>query len=101
MEHDDFTLKNPNRLRSVLRSFIGNMPHFHDPSGDGYGLVAEVIAEVDGFNPMVAAALARSFALWKKFEAMHADKMKATLQGLSEKKLSNNTAEVVSRCLAA
>eukprot|EP00756_Hemistasia_phaeocysticola_P039512 Hpha_TRINITY_DN16820_c3_g1::TRINITY_DN16820_c3_g1_i1::g.151429::m.151429/K01256/pepN; aminopeptidase N len=101
MQHKDFTLKNPNRLRSVLSAFGTNMPHFHDPSGHGYAVLSEAITEVDGFNPMVAAALARNFALWKKFEPKHAELMQDTLRGLSEKPLSTNTAEVVSRCLAA
>ncbi len=37
MRHPAFTLKNPNRVRSLIGAFAhGNPARFHDPSGGGY-----------------------------------------------------------------
>ena len=42
MEHPEFTLKNPNRLRSVVSVFIGS-PQFHLADGSGYDFALEMI----------------------------------------------------------
>eukprot|EP00913_Durusdinium_trenchii_P002013 g1860.t1 len=57
MEHPEFSLKNPNRLRSVVSVFISS-PQFHLPDGSGYDFALEMIPKVDALNPQVAARMA-------------------------------------------
>ena len=45
-----FSLKNPNRLRSVVSVFIMS-PQFHLPDGSGYDFALEMIPKVDALNP--------------------------------------------------
>jgi aminopeptidase N len=56
--HPLFSLKNPNRARSVLGAFGQQNPRvFHQASGKGYQLLAEQIALIDKMNPQVASRL--------------------------------------------
>jgi aminopeptidase N len=56
--HPLFSLKNPNRARSVLGAFGQQNPRvFHQESGEGYQLLAEQIALIDKMNPQVASRL--------------------------------------------
>ena len=78
--HPDFSLKNPNRLRSLIGSFAGNQIAFHQASGAGYRLVADVIIEVDAINPQVAARLVPPLGRWRRFVAPYGDLMRGELE---------------------
>merc|ERR1712151_810566 len=67
MEHPDFTLKNPNRLRSVASVFLVT-PQFHNPDGSGYDFAVELITEVDKLNPQVSSRLASAFTIWRRLD---------------------------------
>jgi Domain of unknown function (DUF3458_C) ARM repeats len=54
----DFIISNPNRARSLISAFAGNMVHFHSKKGDGYAFIGDCIIELDALNPQVAARLA-------------------------------------------
>merc|ERR1719343_1624724 len=69
MEHPDFTLKNPNRLRSVVSVFANNVTGFHKADGSGYEFMTQMVLEVDKLNPQVASRLALSFSTWAKLDA--------------------------------
>merc|ERR1719499_2794598 len=85
MQHPDFTLKNPNRLRSVISIFAGNVSGFHKADGSGYEFLANTILEVDKLNPQVASRLAKTFFSWPKLDEPRQKLMKAQLAMLSEK----------------
>ncbi len=53
MQHEDFTLKNPNRLRSVVSSFASCQNKFHAIDGSGYKFIGDMVLEVDQLNPQV------------------------------------------------
>lgn len=54
--HPSFTLKNPNRLRSLVNVFsLLNQVRFHQADGKGYEFLADKIIEVDKINPQNAA----------------------------------------------
>lgn len=53
MQHKDFTLKNPNRLRSVVSSFASCQNKFHAEDGSGYEFMGDMVLEVDQLNPQV------------------------------------------------
>mmetsp|Transcript_39261 Transcript_39261/g.39971 ORF Transcript_39261/g.39971 Transcript_39261/m.39971 type:complete len:613 (+) Transcript_39261:3-1841(+) len=100
VKHPDFKLSNPNRARSVLSIFAGNLPHFHSSTGEGYQFLADKVIELDALNPQVAARLASALSQWKRFDTTRQDLMKSSLQRIaSTPSLSKDTAEVVGRCL--
>ena len=53
MQHEKFTLKNPNRLRSVVSSFASCQNKFHAKDGSGYKFMGDMVLEVDQLNPQV------------------------------------------------
>jgi len=102
MEHPAFTLKNPNRARSVVSTFChANQVRFHAADGSGYAFAADQIIALDPLNPQVAARLARSFDRWKKFDTARRVHAQAALERIrTTTNLSKDTFEVVIRALA-
>ncbi len=102
MTHPAFTLKNPNRARSLIFAFCnGNPSQFHAADGSGYAFWAEQVIALDALNPQVASRLARSMDRWRRYAPALQVHMKAALQqvaGLG--KLSNDVREVVGKALA-
>ena len=49
--HPDFTMSNPNRLRSLVGAFSVNQRAFHDPSGRGYRFLAPVESGPEPVEP--------------------------------------------------
>ncbi|QIQ87643.1 aminopeptidase N [Erythrobacter sp.] len=98
--HPDFTLKNPNRLRSLYMAFAGNPQGFHDASGEGYRMIADVIIEVDRINPQTAARFVSPLGRWRRIEPGRAALMKGELERiLAAGNLSRDTYEQVTRSL--
>jgi aminopeptidase N len=78
--HPDFSLKNPNRLRSLVGSFAANQVAFHQSSGAGYRLLTDLIIEVDAINPQVAARLVPPLGRWRRFVAPYGELMRGELE---------------------
>ncbi len=102
MKHPDFSLKNPNRARSVIFSYCsGNPGGFHRADAAGYLYWAEQVLALDAINPQVAARLARAMDRWKKLAQPYQNAAKEAVQRVAAKgDLSNDVREVVSRALA-
>jgi aminopeptidase N len=102
MAHPAFTLRNPNRARSVLFMFcISNPIGLHAEDGSGYRLWADQVLALDAINPEIAARLARAFDHWSRFIPSVKEQMQIQLQRVaSHKGLSRNTLEIVSKALA-
>ncbi|MEQ5788251.1 aminopeptidase N [Erythrobacter sp. NFXS35] len=99
-QHPDFTLRNPNRVRSLHMAFAGNPQGFHDASGEGYRMVADVILALDPINPQTAARFVPSLGRWRRIEPGRAALMKAELERIAAAgNLSRDTFEQVSRSL--
>ncbi len=79
-DHEAYTLKNPNRARSLLGALIGNSSAFHQADGAGYRFVADRIIELDAINPQVAARLGNVFVHWKRFIPAQGDLMKVQVE---------------------
>eukprot|EP00746_Dinoflagellata_sp_MGD_P140116 gnl/MRDRNA2_/MRDRNA2_73414_c0_seq1.p1 gnl/MRDRNA2_/MRDRNA2_73414_c0~~gnl/MRDRNA2_/MRDRNA2_73414_c0_seq1.p1 ORF type:complete len:788 (-),score=123.31 gnl/MRDRNA2_/MRDRNA2_73414_c0_seq1:480-2756(-) len=95
MEHPEFTLKNPDRMQSVVGLFI-NSWQFHQADGLGYKFLAERVAEVDKFNPVMSAQLVRAFAPWvKRLDIARQKLIKAQLVRLQDQVRSKNVLELV------
>ena len=101
MTHPAFTLKNPNRARSLIFSFCnGNPSQFHAAGGSGYGFWAEQVIALNKLNPQVAARLVRTLDHWKKYQPALKEQMQAALQKVAAAKgLSKDVQEVVGRTL--
>ena len=99
-DHADFTLKNPNRVRSLYMAFAYNPQAYHAPSGEGYRLIADVILALDPINPQTASRFVPSLGRWRRIEPGRSALMKAELERIAEApELSRDTYEQVSRSL--
>jgi len=101
MTHPAFTLKNPNRARSLVFSFCnGNPSQFHAADGSGYAFWTEQVIALNKLNPQVAARLVRTLDHWKKYQPALKQQMQAALQKVAAVKgLSKDVQEVVCRTL--
>jgi aminopeptidase N len=101
MRHPDFTTGNPNRLRALISAFAdGNFTRFHDTAGDGYRLLADIVAHLDATNPQVGARMLGPLRQWRRFAEPQRGLMKTVLEDLNGRVKSRDIFEVVSRSLA-
>ncbi|MCA0903546.1 aminopeptidase N [Qipengyuania aquimaris] len=100
-DHPDFTLRNPNRVRSLYMAFAGNPQGFHAASGEGYKMIGDLILELDPINAQTAARFVPPLGRWRKVEPQRAALMREQLERIAKaEKLSRDTYEQVSRSLA-
>jgi aminopeptidase N len=102
MGHPAFSMRNPNKVRSLIGAFVsGNPVRFHDPSGAGYAFLADRVLELDRLNPQVAARLLRAVARWRRYDSARQDLMKAQLERvLAAPEVSKDVYEIASKSLA-
>ncbi|MEH6436501.1 aminopeptidase N [Massilia sp. DD77] len=102
MRHPAFTLRNPNRARSLVAAFCASNPvQFHAPDGSGYQFWAEQVIALDALNPQVASRLARAMDRWRRYAPELQAQMQSALQQVAgQPELSNDVREVVSKALA-
>jgi len=100
--HEDFSIKNPNKVRSLIYMFaLQNPVNFHQKNGDGYEFIADQIILLDTINHQIAARLSSCFNPWKKYDDERKSLMQKALERiLSVQTLSKNVYEIVSRALA-
>ena len=99
-DHEAYTLKNPNRARSLLGALIGNSSAFHRADGEGYRFVADRIKELDAINPQVAARLGNVFIHWKRLIPEQSSLMKAQVERMvNGGQLSNDLHELLTTSL--
>ncbi len=103
LEHPDFHLTNPNRVRALVGAFCqGNPVRFHAVDGGGYRFLAERILELDPLNPQMAARLVNIFSNWRRYDADRQALMREQLQRILEApELSKDSYEIASKSLAA
>ena len=103
LKHPSFTLKNPNRARSLLAAFAMQNPSvFHSHSGEGYALWADLVIELNTINPQVAARMARGLDRWTKLVPALQDKAREQLERIFKiEKLSPDVREVIGKALDA
>jgi len=100
-QHEDFDIKNPNRVRSLLGAFCAANPIcFHDVSGFGYALLGRYIEKIDAMNPQIASRLSVPLTRWKRHNEKRQQLMKAELQRLiALPRLSKDVYELVEKSL--
>ena len=102
MQHPAFTIKNPNKVRALVGAFAGqNLINFHAADGSGYRFLADLVIELNGFNPQIASRQLAPLTRWRKYDAARQAMMKAELERIrSSGELSSDVFEVVSKSLA-
>jgi len=99
--HPNFTLSNPNRVRALYGSFMNNQVMFHDPSGRGYEMIADMAIALDGQNPQTAARFIPPLGRWRRYERGRSELMKLALEKIAATpSLSRDVSEQVSKSLA-
>jgi aminopeptidase N len=103
LTHPLFSLKNPNRARSLVGSFSVNNPrYFHCQSGEGYQFLAEQIALLNEINPQVASRLITPLIQFRSFDLSRQELMRAELEKLTTlKNLSKDLKEKLDAALAS
>jgi len=100
LDHPSFNIQNPNRVYSLLRTFERNQAQFHDVSGRGYQLLADLILKIDQFNMHLASRLMEPFSKWRRFDPVRQELMKEQLIRISKaEKLSKGVYELVTKSL--
>ena len=103
LRHPDFSLRNPNRARSLLLALcIGNPAAFHRPDGSGYRFWADRLLELDALNPQLAARLARAMDRWSAWAEPFRSAARESIARVAAKPdLSADVREIVGRALEA
>lgn len=99
MEYPEFSMKNPNKVRSLIGVFANNNHvRFHEADGSGYNFIADSIIFLNKINPQIGARLSTSFSGWKKYDEERKKLIGTQLDTILETPdLSKNVYEVVSK----
>ncbi len=99
MLHPAFSMRNPNRARSLIFQFcINNLQAVHTP--EGYAYWAEQVLALDALNPEIAARLVRCFDNWARYIAPCRNALLAAFEHIQQQTtLSPNVAEIVSKAI--
>jgi aminopeptidase N len=102
LSHPKFSLKNPNRVRALIGSFVhGNPTGFNRSDGAGYELLAASALQINSFNPHMAARLLGAFESWRTFEPRRQALARSALRQLASSQLSTDSYEIVTKTLGA
>jgi aminopeptidase N len=101
MAHPAFAITNPNKVRSLVGTFVhSNLAGFHAADGSGYAFAADTILAVDKLNPQMAARLAGAFNRWKKLEPGRRTLMQQALERIvGTTGLSRDVYEIIAKNL--
>ena len=101
MQHPDFSMKNPNRARSLLAGYLRENPAaFHRSDAAGYVFWADRVLELDAINPQLAARMARSMDRWSVLaEPWRSAAREAVARVAAYSKLSDDVREIVTKAL--
>jgi aminopeptidase N len=102
LKHPDFSIRNPNRARSLIATFCaGNPAAFHRSDAAGYVFWADHVIELDAINPQLAARFARVLDRWSQLAEPYRGAAHEAIQRVaSRSELSANVREIVTNALA-
>jgi aminopeptidase N len=102
LKHPDFSIRNPNRARSLLSTFCqANPAAFHRADAAGYALWADHAIRLDAINPQFAAHFARVLDRWSQLAEPYRSAAREAIARVAAKPdLSGNVREIVSNALA-
>jgi aminopeptidase N len=101
MSHSAFSIKKPNKVRALVGAFaMGNPVRFHAADGTGYRFVADVLVQLDGINPQVAARMLGVFGQWRRLPADRSRLMREQLERIAKTSgLSRDSLEIATKSL--
>jgi aminopeptidase N len=103
LQHPDFSIRNPNRARSLIAALcMMNPAAFHRSDAAGYVFWADRVLELDAFNPQLAARMARIMDRWSRLAEPYRSAAREALSRVAAKPdLSSDVREIISRALLA
>ena len=103
MDHPAFSLRNPNKVRSLVGVFCSaNVIGFHAADGAGYAFLADQVIALNSLNPQVAARMLRLMTRWRRYDETRQSLMKAEFERiLAQPGLSRDVFEIASKSLEA
>jgi aminopeptidase N len=101
MGHDQFTIKNPNRVRALIGTFsFFNVAGFHNIDGSGYKFVADYLIKLNDINPQIAARIITPLIQWQKVDKVRQQLMQHQLMRIGDTKgLSPDLFEKITKSL--
>ncbi|MFD2176586.1 aminopeptidase N [Veronia pacifica] len=101
MNHPSFSIKNPNRLRSLIGAFVmGNSVNFHAKDGSGYAFLTDILIQLNEINPQIASRLVDPLLKLKYFDEHRQGLIREQLTRLSKiENLANDLFEKVNKAL--
>ena len=101
MTHPDFSMSNPNRVRSLIGAFANaNLTRFHALDGSGYDILTRAVLELDPKNPQLAARLLSALRSWRTLEPRRRALVEAQLKHiLKQENLSADVKDIATRAL--
>jgi len=101
IEHESFSLENPNKVRSLIGAFCSlNHYRFHAEGGEGYRFLTECVLRIDRLNPQIAARLLTPVITYRKYYPKLRALMEEQLRFLlMQQNLSADVYEIVQKSL--
>ena len=99
MSHPVFSIKNPNKVRSLIGAFSANHHQFHNKDGSGYTFLADMILKIDSKNQQIAARLVNPLISYKRYEPVRRQLMKEQLERIIRQNISRDVHEIVQKSL--
>jgi len=101
MQHDAFSMTNPNKVRSLIGVFAGqNAVNFHRKDGAGYQFLVSNVIDLNKRNPQIASRLLTPLTRWRRYQPEWQTMMKAALEQIqAQSDLSKDVFEVVTKSL--
>ncbi len=102
MEHPAFSIRNPNKVRSLVGAFCSaNLTGFHAADGSGYRFLTDQVLTLDALNPQIAARMLRIMSRWRRYDPARQSLMKAEFERvLARQDVSRDLFEIASKSLA-
>ncbi|WP_105902117.1 aminopeptidase N [Vibrio gangliei] len=84
MSHPTFSLKNPNRTRSLIGAFFAQNPvNFHAIDGSGYQFASEILVTLNESNPQVASRLIDPLLKYRQYDDTRQNLIRVELEKLA------------------
>ncbi len=101
LQHPDFSLRNPNRVRSLVSAFCTYNPAaFHRADAAAYVFWSEHVLLLDAINPQIAARLARIMDRWKRLAEPYRSAAREAISRVQARtELSADVREIVTHAL--
>ena len=99
--HQQYSIKNPNKVRSLIGSFaFYNTLGFHQIDGSGYKYLTDYLITLDKVNPQIASRLMTPLMQFSRYASTNQVLIKAQLNRLyGVKGLSKDLFEKISKAL--